>query len=280
MTTTRNRGLGDRTNNTPSEKPITVLDFLAAKKSGRKITMLTAYDYTMARLLDAAGVDCLLVGDSLSMVMQGNSTSIPVTMDEMIYHTRLVSRGTARACVVADLPFLSYQTSPQQAVENAGRFLKEAGAHSVKLEGGVRVEQAIRAIVDADIPVMGHIGMTPQSFHRLGGFRVQRDAAKIIDDAKAVEQSGAFAVVVECVPQDIAEEITELLSIPTIGIGAGSKCDGQVLVVHDMLGMFPDLQPKFVKQYASVGDIISDAVKRYCQEVKEGKFPATEHTYQ
>ncbi|MGF1578888.1 MAG: 3-methyl-2-oxobutanoate hydroxymethyltransferase [Gemmataceae bacterium] len=279
MSITRKHGLGDQTNNRPASKPVTVLDFLAVKSSGKKLTMLTAYDYTMARLLDAAGVDCLLVGDSLSMVMQGNSTSIPVTLDEMIYHTRLVCRGTQRACVVGDLPFLSYQVSPEKAVENAGRLLKEGGAHAVKLEGGVRVQKALRAITDADIPVMGHIGMTPQSVHALGGFRVQRNGQKIIDDAKAVEESGAFAIVVECVPEEIAEEITATLKIPTIGIGAGAKCDGQVLVIHDMLGMFPDFTPKFVKQYENLGEQISAAVKRFCQEVQESTFPAAEHTY-
>lgn len=260
-------------------KPVTVPDFLSARSRQVKLTMLTAYDYTMARLLDAAGVDSLLVGDSLGMVVQGKETSLEVTLHEMIYHTRLVVRGTRRALVVADMPFLTYQVSPQQALVNAGRLIKEGGAHAVKLEGGVRAAPAIAAIVRADIPVMAHIGMTPQSVRRYGGFKVQRDEQAILEDALAVEQAGAFAVVVECVPARLGAKLTQALKIPTIGIGAGPDCDGQVLVIQDMLGLFPDLQPRFVKRYADLGALIQQAVQQYCQEVREGEFPAPEHTF-
>src|SRR5690349_22323850 len=210
-------------------RPVTVPDFLAARARGHRLTMLTAYDYTMARLLDAAGVDSLLVGDSLGMVVQGQPDSLAVTLDEMVYHTRLVSRGVRRALLVADLPFMSYQVSPQQALESAGRLVKEGGAHAVKLEGGVRSAAAVEAITRADIPVMGHVGMTPQSVRRLGGFRVQRDEERLVEDAVAAERAGAFALVVECVPSAVAERITAAVKIPTIGIGAGAGCDGQIL---------------------------------------------------
>ncbi len=217
------RSMKPTTNGTapPADRPVTVPDFLNARSQGRKLAMLTAYDYTMARLLDQAGVDSLLVGDSLGMVVQGHADSLPVTLDEMVYHTRLVVRGTRRALVVADLPFLTYQVSPEQAVASAGRLIKEGGAHAVKLEGGVRSVPAIEAILRADIPLIGHIGLTPQSVRRLGGFKVQRDADRILDDARAIEQAGAFALVVECVPADLAARITEAVKIPTIGIGAG-----------------------------------------------------------
>jgi 3-methyl-2-oxobutanoate hydroxymethyltransferase len=264
---------------TAGEHPVTVPDFVAAKARGVKLTMLTAYDYTMARLLDAAGVDGLLVGDSLGMVVQGNETSLSVTLDEVIYHTRLVARGARRSLLVADMPFMSYQVSPQQALENAGRLIKEGGAHAVKLEGGVRSAEAIAAIVRADIPVMGHVGMTPQSVRRLGGFRVQREEAKLLEDALATEQAGAFALVVECVPAAVAQKITAAVKVPTIGIGAGAGCDGQILVVHDMLGLFSDFRPRFVKQYADVGATIVQAVEQYCREVREGAFPAAEHAF-
>jgi 3-methyl-2-oxobutanoate hydroxymethyltransferase len=263
----------------PEVRQVTVPDFLAAKKRGVRLTMLTAYDYTMARLLDAAGVDGLLVGDSLGMVVQGNEHSLGVTVEEVIYHTRLVARGIRRSLLVADMPFMSYQISPQQAVENAGRLVKEGGAHAIKLEGGVRSAASIAAIGAADIPVMGHIGMTPQSVRRFGGFRVQRDEAKLMEDALATEQAGAFAVVVECVPVETAQKITAALKIPTIGIGAGAGCDGQILVTHDMLGLFDDLRPRFVKQYADVGSAILHAVEEYCREVREGTFPAAEHGF-
>jgi len=260
-------------------RPVTVPDFLTARSRGVRLTMLTAYDYTMARLLDTAGVDGLLVGDSLGMVVQGQPDSLAVTLDEIIYHTRLVVRGSKRALVVGDMPFLSFQVSPQQALENAGRIMKESGAHAVKLEGGVRSAAAIAAIATADIPVMGHVGLTPQSVRRLGGFRVQRDEAKLLDDALAVEQAGAFAVVVECLPTELAQRLTEALKIPTIGIGAGAGCDGQILVTHDMLGLYDELQPRFVKRFADVGRVIRQAASDYCREVHEGTFPAAEHGF-
>jgi len=260
-------------------RPVTVPDFLAAKARGIRLTMLTAYDYTMARLLDDAGVDAILVGDSLGMVMQGEPHSLRVTLDETIYHTRLVARGVRTSLLVSDLPFMSYQLSPTQALESAGRLVKEGGAHAVKLEGGKRSADAVAAITGADIPVVGHIGLTPQSVHRLGGFRVQRDAKKLLDDALAIERAGAFALVVECVPADLAEQIRLSVKIPTIGIGAGAGCDGQVLVTHDMLGLFTDLRPKFVKQYADVGASIRAAVEAYCQEVRAGQFPGPEHAF-
>jgi 3-methyl-2-oxobutanoate hydroxymethyltransferase len=260
-------------------QPVTVPDFLAAKTRGVRLTMLTAYDYTMARLLDAAGVDGVLVGDSLGMVVQGHEHCLSVSLDETIYHTRCVARGLRRSLLVADMPFMTYHISPQQALENAGRVVKEGGAHAVKIEGGVRSAASIAAIAGADIPVMGHIGMTPQSVRRFGGFRVQRDADKILEDAVATEKAGAFAVVVECIPADLAQRITAALKIPTIGIGAGAGCDGQILVTHDMLGLFEDFQPRFVKQYADLGRDVVQAVENYCREVREGTFPAAEHGF-
>ena len=262
-----------------SRRPMTVPDFVAAKRQGTRLTVLTAYDYTMARLLDDAGVDALLVGDSLGMVVQGEPHSLRVTLDEMIYHTRLVARGNRNGLLIADMPFMSYQVSPEQALESAGRLVKEGGAHAVKLEGGRRCVPAIEAILRADIPVMGHVGMTPQSVHRFGGFRVQRDADAILEDAIAVEKAGAFSIVLECIPADLATRITAAVSVPTIGIGAGAGCDGQVLVTHDMLGLFTDLKPRFVKQYGAIGDAISAAVEQYCDDVREGRFPAAEHAF-
>ncbi len=260
-------------------RPVTVPDFLSARGRGVRLTMLTAYDYTMARLLDAAGVDGVLVGDSLGMVVQGQEDCLSVTLDEVIYHTRLVMRGVRHSLVVADMPFMSYQVNPQQALENAGRLIKEGGAHAVKLEGGVRSAAAIATITNADIPLMGHIGLTPQSVRRLGGFRVQRDEGRLLEDALAVEQAGAFAVVLECVPVEFAQKVTAALKIPTIGIGAGAGCDGQVLVTHDMLGLFEDMRPRFVKQYGDLGRDILRAVEEYCREVREGTFPAEEHSF-
>jgi 3-methyl-2-oxobutanoate hydroxymethyltransferase len=253
------------------------------KQRGEKITCLTAYDYAFARILDEAGIEMLLVGDSLGCVVQGGANTLAVTMDEMIYHTRLVARGRKRALVIGDMPFMSYQTGKDEALRNAGRFFKEAGAEAIKLEGGVAVQDSIRAIVDAGMPVMGHIGLTPQSVHQFGGYKVQgrererRDA--LLRDAVAVEQAGAFAVVLEGIPQDLAGEITERLTIPTIGIGAGMQCDGQVLVIHDMLGLFDDFVPKFVKRYADVKQTMLGAVKEFVGEVKERKFPAAEHSF-
>ncbi|MBI2806422.1 MAG: 3-methyl-2-oxobutanoate hydroxymethyltransferase [Planctomycetes bacterium] len=263
----------------PKTRRMTVPDFLAAKGRATRLTVLTAYDYTLARILDDAGVDAILVGDSLGMVMQGEPHSLKVTLEEMIYHTRLVARGIRNSLLIADLPFMSYQVSPQQALENSGRLVKEGGAHAVKLEGGVRSVPAIEAILRADIPVMGHVGLTPQSVHRLGGFRVQRDGPRLLDDAIAIEQAGAFALVVECVPADLAEQIRSAVKIPTIGIGAGAGCDGQVLVTHDMLGLFNDLRPRFVKQFGNIGSAITDAVAHYCREVREGRFPGPEHSF-
>jgi len=242
--------------------------------------MITAYDYSMARLLDAAGVDAILVGDSLGMVIQGHKTSLPVTLEDIVYHTRCVVRGTQRALVVADLPFMTYQVSIEQAITNAGRLVQEAGAACVKLEGGERMADRIAGIVRADIPVMAHIGLTPQSVHRLGGFRVQRQEEALMNDAIAVEQAGAFAVVLECIPSEIAARITQRLSIPTIGIGAGPSCDGQVLVCHDLLGLYAELRPRFVKHYAELGGAVRDAVAAYCQEVRDGEFPTAQHSFQ
>jgi 3-methyl-2-oxobutanoate hydroxymethyltransferase len=263
----------------PVARRVTVPDFLSAKARGVRLTLLTAYDYTMSRLLDAAGVDGLLVGDSLGMVVQGHEHALRVTLEEMIYHTRLVARGVRRSLLVTDMPFMSFQVSPQQALENAGRLVKEGGAHAVKIEGGVRSAAAIAAITAADIPVMGHVGMTPQSVHRFGGFRVQRDEGRLIEDALATEQAGAFALVVECVPSELARKVTSMLQIPTIGIGAGPGCDGQVLVTHDLLGLFDDLRPRFVKQYADLGRAVVRAAEEYCREVREGSFPAPEHEF-
>jgi 3-methyl-2-oxobutanoate hydroxymethyltransferase len=264
---------------TKARRPMTVPDFVAAKRQNVRLTVLTAYDYTMARLLDDAGVDAILVGDSLGMVVQGEPHSLKVTLEEMIYHTRLVARGIRNSLLIADMPFMSYQVSPEQALANAGRLMKEGGAHAVKLEGGRRSASAIEAILRADIPVMGHVGLTPQSVHRLGGFRVQRDAASLVEDALAVEKAGAFAIVVECVPAEIAQQIRAAVKVPTIGIGAGAGCDGQVLVTHDMLGLFADLKPRFVKQFGSVGQAITQAVEQYCREVRDGRFPAPEHAF-
>jgi 3-methyl-2-oxobutanoate hydroxymethyltransferase len=261
-------------------KPVTVPDFLAARSRGTRLAVITAYDYTFARLLDEAGVDAILVGDSLGMVVQGHATALPVTLDEMIYHTKCVVRGTSQAMVITDLPFMTFQLGPTQALESAGRVVKEGGANAVKLEGGERTADAIAAIVRADIPVVGHVGMTPQSVHRFGGFKVQRQAEKLLADAKAVEQAGAFAMVIECVPTELAAKITASVNIPTIGIGAGPYCDGQVLVMQDMLGLYGDLRPKFVKRYTEAGSDIRKAVETYCHEVRDGRFPDAVHSFQ
>lgn len=261
----------------------TTATFKSAKENGEKITMLTAYDYSTASLIDSAGVDSILVGDSLGMVMLGYENTLSVTMEDMIHHSKAVARGAKNTFIVTDMPFMSYQTSVYDAVVNAGRIIKEGHADAVKLEGGVKFEEHIRAIVDASIPVMGHIGMTPQSVNAFGGFKVQgkslEDARKVIEDAKAVERAGAFAVVLECVPAPLAKYITEILSIPTIGIGAGKDCDGQVLVYQDMLGMYSDFTPKFVKKFANVGEVMKTAFENYCKEVKDGVFPSSEHTF-
>jgi 3-methyl-2-oxobutanoate hydroxymethyltransferase len=262
------------------DRPVTIPDFLSARARGVKLTVLTAYDFTFARLFDRAGVDALLVGDSLGMVVQGHPHCLTVTLDEMIYHTKMVARAARRSLVIADMPFLTYQTGPCQALKNAGRLVQEGGAHAVKLEGGVRSARAIEAIVEADIPVMGHIGLTPQSVRKLGGFRVQRDENRLLEDARAVEQAGAFAVVIESVPAELARKVTQLVRIPTIGIGAGKDCDGQVLVSHDLLGLFDDLRPRFVKRYAELTPVVLQAVSNYCREVRNGTFPGPEHSFQ
>jgi len=261
----------------------TITDLYQRKAEGRKITMLTAYDFSTAQIVDQAGIDIALVGDSLGMVVQGIDSTLPVTMDEMIYHTRMVSRAVKTALVVGDMPFLSYQAGVDEAVRNAGRFLKEAGAEAVKLEGGTAVAGTIRAIVAAGIPVMGHIGLTPQHVHALGGFKVQgRDEAsreKVLADARAVQESGAFSVVLEALPAPLAKEIGGMLSIPTIGIGAGPHCDGQVLVIHDLLGLFDRFTPKFVKRYANLKEQAVNAVKQFKQDVEDGGFPSEEHSF-
>jgi 3-methyl-2-oxobutanoate hydroxymethyltransferase len=262
---------------------VTVPGIVKMKREGKKITCLTAYDYSLARILDDAGVDVILVGDSVGSVVQGQPNTLTVTMDEMIYHTRIVARGCKRALVVGDMPFLSFQVGTEQALRNAGRFLQEAGAEAVKLEGGVSMSVTIAAIVNAGIPVMGHVGLTPQSVHQFGGYKIQgREKVQheiIIRDALAVQEAGAFAIVVEGVPTALAKEVTERISIPTIGIGAGIHCDGQVLVLHDMLGLFDDFTPKFVKRYADIKGSVAAAVKDFVDEVRQRKFPGEEHSF-
>ena len=260
-----------------------VLTFRNAKQKNERLTMLTAYDYSTAKLIDASGIDSVLVGDSLGMVMLGYEDTLSVTMEDMIHHTKAVARGVKDALVVSDLPFMSYQTSVYDAVSNAGRLIKEGRAQAVKLEGGIEVCPQIKAIVEASIPVMAHLGLTPQSVNAFGGFKVQwkdEEAARsLIEQAKAVEAAGAFAVVLECIPAKLAELITNSISIPTIGIGAGNGCDGQVLVYQDMLGLYSDFTPKFVKRYAEIGPQMQTAIEDYITEVKSGAFPAAEHTF-
>ncbi|MFZ3073498.1 MAG: 3-methyl-2-oxobutanoate hydroxymethyltransferase [Thermodesulfobacteriota bacterium] len=263
---------------------ITVTDIRKMKKQGKRIPVLTAYTYSIARVLDSSGIPIVLVGDSGGMVEAGLSTTLPVTMDEMIYHTRAVARACSSAMVVSDMPFMSYQASIEDAIRNAGRLVKEGGATAVKVEGGVKTAAAIKAIVSADIPVMGHIGLTPQSVLALGGYKVQgrekSRAEAIIKDAKAVEKAGAFAIVLECVPMTLASRITRLLKIPSIGIGAGPSCDGQVLVVNDMLGLSDtENLPRFVKKYANLNAVIKKAVIEYKEDVENGDFPSKEHCY-
>ena len=261
----------------------TTTSIMQMKNSGHKISMLTAYDYTTARLLDEAGVNTILVGDSLGNVILGYEDTISVTVEDMIHHSAAVARGAKNALVVTDLPFMSYQTSVYDAVVNAGRLMKEGRAGAVKLEGGKEVCPQIKAIVSAGIPVVAHLGLTPQSINTFGGFKVQGKteaaAKKLIEDAKAVEEAGAFLLVLECVPAKLAKLVTESINIPTIGIGAGAGCDGQVLVIYDMLGMFSDFKPKFVKHFANAGDMIREAVKTYIAEIDDGTFPAEEHCY-
>ncbi len=261
----------------------TAVTFKQAKEKGEKLTMLTAYDYSTAKLVDSAGINSILVGDSLGMVMLGYDDTLSVTMEDMIHHTKAVSRGAKNALVIADMPFMSYQTSVYDAVVNAGRLIKEGGAQAVKLEGGADVCEQIEAIVKCQIPVCAHLGLTPQSVNAFGGFKVQgkgKEAAqKILDDARKIEEAGAFAVVLECVPNKLAKKISESISIPTIGIGAGPDCDGQVLVYQDMLAMYSDMKPKFVKQYAQIGQQMKTAFEAYAKEVSEGLFPSEEHCF-
>lgn len=261
----------------------TVTTFRQAKQKKQKLTMLTAYDYSTAKLMDEAGIDAILVGDSLGMVILGYPDTLSVTMDDMLHHTKAVARGVKDALVVSDMPFLSYQTSVYDAVCNAGRLIQEGRAHAVKLEGGAAVCPQISAIVQASIPVVAHLGLTPQSVNAFGGFKVQGTdtaaAKKLLSDAFAVQEAGAFAVVLECVPAELAMRISESLSIPTIGIGAGNGCDGQVLVYQDMLGMYAGFTPKFVKRYANAGDMMKEAFSQYIAEVQSGSFPDAAHSF-
>jgi 3-methyl-2-oxobutanoate hydroxymethyltransferase len=260
---------------------MTVPRFVSSKSEGRRLVMLTAYDAMWASLFDEAGVDALLVGDTLGMVVQGHDTTLPVTLDEMIYHARMVVRGSRRAMVVVDMPFMTYQLGPVQAMSNAGRILKETGASAVKLEGGESQAETIRALSRADIPVMAHVGMKPQSVHMLGGMsRIQRDAERLRNDARAAAEAGAFAVVLELIPRGIAEEISSELSIPTIGIGAGPGCDGQVLVNQDMLGLSNGFNPKFLKRYADLRSSVLEAVSQYAEEVRTGTYPDDAHSHE
>ena len=262
---------------------VTINDVREMKARGEKIPMMTAYDYTSARIVDNAGIPIILVGDTLGQVVLGYDSTLPVTMDEMIHHTRAVARGAGHALIVGDMPFMSYQTGPTDALRNAGRFLQQGGAQTVKLEGGVNMARTVERIVSSGIPVMGHIGLTPQSVNQLGGYKVQgkslKSAVRLMEDARALEEAGAFALVLECVPASLARLITERVSIPTIGIGAGRNCDGQVQVFHDMLGLFTDFVPKHAKRYADLGQSIAGAVAEYISEVKDQRFPAREHSY-
>ena len=264
-------------------RPVTVTDISGRKNSGEKITALTAYDYSFAKLLDATDLDIILVGDSLGTISLGHENTLAVTMQNMIDHTRAVKQGAKRALVVSDMPFMSYQVSVEQAVTNAGRLIQEGEASSVKLEGGARMADRVQAIVRAGIPVMGHIGLTPQSVHQFGGYKVQGknylDSRQIKQDARDLQNAGIFALVLEGIPGELAEEITAELKIPTIGIGAGVKCDGQILVLHDLLGLNQDFVPKFVKQYANLADLMKNAVAEYIDDVRSKAFPGQEHTY-
>jgi 3-methyl-2-oxobutanoate hydroxymethyltransferase len=265
------------------KSPVTTSDIRKHKTRGEKLVMCTAYDATFASILDTAGIDILLVGDSLGMVIQGHETTIPVTLEHMVYHTRAVTRGAKRAHVVGDMPFMSYKVSAEQALESAMRMMQEGRAHSVKLEGGKELAPTIERIVAAGIPVMGHVGLTPQSVHAMGGFKIQgrnsEGAAQILEDALALQEAGCFAVVLEGIPLDLAKEITSQLEIPTIGIGAGVHCDGQVLVCYDMLGMNEGFKPKFLKEYASLHEVMVGAAQSYAEEVRAGTFPDDEHSF-
>ena len=253
--------------------------FIGFKSEGRKISMLTAYDYTMASMLDEAGVDSILVGDSLAMVVQGHDTTLPVSLDEMIYHGKMVGRAVKNALTIVDIPFPTNHLEVHKVIEHAGRILKETQCQSVKLEGGKEQAEVISALVSAGIPVMAHVGLRPQSVHTMGGYKVQRDEKILLDDARSAESAGAFGIVLECIPGSIAQKITETLSIPTIGIGAGADCDGQVLVINDLLGMPSAYVPRFVKQYADLRATIAEATTAFCNEVRSGEFPGKEHTF-
>lgn len=261
----------------------TVQDFLKKKREGKKITMLTAYDFPFARIVDEAGVDAILVGDSVGMVVQGLENTLPVTMDEIVYHTKMVTRAVKNSMVIGDMPFLSYQVSIEDAIRNGGRFLKEGGASAVKIEGGAELSEHIRAMTRSDIPVMAHIGLTPQSIHRMGGYKVQgkdeETAKRLIEEAHIVEDAGAFSLLLEAIPMNLAKRITGELSIPTIGIGAGPHCDGQVLVLHDVIGLFERFMPKFVKRYANLKEEALKAIKAYKEDVEKGAFPSEEHSF-
>jgi len=261
----------------------TVNSFMEAKEKGDKITMLTAYDYSMAKIVDEAGIDCILIGDSLGMVIQGYDSTLEVTMEDMIYHSRAVRRGSKNAFIVGDLPFMSYHINTEDAIRSAGRLVQEGKVHGVKIEGGLEVVDKVRAIIGAQIPVMGHIGLTPQSVNIFGGFKVQGNeverAKKVVADAIALEKAGVFAIVLEAIPGKLAKIISEKISIPTIGIGAGKYCDGQVLVINDLLGMYSEFTPKFSKKYANLKEEITNAVGQYIEEVKHVSFPEDKHTF-
>jgi 3-methyl-2-oxobutanoate hydroxymethyltransferase len=267
----------------PATRPVTVPDIRSVRTSGRRLVMLTAYDFPTARLLDAAGVDVLLVGDSLGNNVLGYDSTLPVTMEEMLHHTRAVVRGTRRALVVGDMPYLSYHTGRRDAVRNAGRFLKEAGAAAVKIEGGRRRAALVRSLVEAEIPVMGHVGLTPQSVHLMGGYRVQGkridEARALVEDAQALEEAGIFALVLEGMPEPVGRMITEATNVPTIGIGAGRFCDGQVLVFHDLVGLGQGPAPRFVRRYADLAGAITDAARRFVDDVRSGDYPSAAETY-
>lgn len=263
-------------------KKITIPDIVQMKQEGRKVTVLTAYDYPTARLVDNGGVDAILVGDSAGVVFSGYENTLPVTMDEMLYHVKAVVRARPKALVIADMPFMACQCGELEALKNCGRMLQEGGAEAVKIEGGTNMATIIRAVTEMDIPVMGHVGLTPQSVHRMGGYKVQGrkdQAERIFEDARAIQEAGAFAVVLEGIPAKLAARITESLEIPTIGIGAGPACDGQVLVIHDILGLCEKYSPKFVKRYADLSPMITEAARQYVSEVRNGIFPAEEHSF-
>jgi 3-methyl-2-oxobutanoate hydroxymethyltransferase len=262
---------------------VTIRDLSRMKRNGEKIPMITAYDYTSAQLVERAGIPLILVGDSLGQVVLGYDSTVPVTMDEMVHHIKTVVRGTQRAHVVGDLPFLSYHADVPEAVRNAGRLLKEGGAQSVKLEGGRTQAETVSRIVESGIPVMGHIGLTPQAVNQLGGYRVQgrslKDAVRLMEDARALEEAGAYAIVLECVPAQLAQMITERVGVPTIGIGAGTGCDGQVQVFHDMMGLYQDFTPKHARQYAQLGQTIVEATRGYIQDVENERFPGDSESF-